>query len=492
MKILLGWFGHEANTFSRVKCSYEAFISQGSWEGQEILDVFRGTPSYIGGMIKRAEEDNIELIPSFAVENAAPTLSDECLNTICDKITHYVKKHLGEYQGVAFGLHGAGVSESCGDIETYTLRKIREIIGEEMPIVSTLDLHGNITQEMADNAYLFGIKENPHTDYATSGYEAMDTLIRTIKGEIKPVTDVELLPMLVPVIATESYREVTEYIKNYKKEHNLLDACFFPGFPYVDVKGACASIFVTSNGGAREHAKALAQYVWSKREMIVDTSADDAEQAVAKAKQWLAENETGICLINEYSDNPGGGAPGDGTGLISVLFKENIPDSAFAYMFDPEVAKQAAEAGVGAKITIDLGGKIEDAKYHGEPLHLEDVEVRCISNGNYLATTPLMKDIPLSYGLTVGLRYKNVDFTVASVTNQSYDDRPFFLGNIDFKQKRLIMLKSMQHFRAFFTPLVDKIITANPSGLTTQNIKFFDYKNLTRPIYPLDDNVDYK
>ncbi len=492
MKVLLGWFGHETNTFSRRKTDFELLISQGSWEGEEILNIFRGTPSYLGGMIKCADENGVELIPTFGVENAGPTVTDECLDYVCDILVKYAKEHLGEYQGICLGLHGAGCSETCDDIEAYTLKKLRDVVGWDIPITSTLDLHGNISQEMCDYVDgLFGIKENPHIDYLTSGYEAMSALISHIKGEIKIKTEVVPMPMLVPITVTKDYKEISDYILQYKKEHNLLDLAFFPGFPYSDTPITCASVFVTADGSQKEHAQKIAKYIWDRRDKVVNIDSFNAQEAVDHAIKYLEENDKGICLINEEADNPGAGTPGDGTDLIRAMFEANIEGSAFAYMYDPEVVAQAIEAGVGARIEIELGGKIEDAKFHGKPIHLKDVLVRSISDGKFIATTPLMKGIPGSFGPTVGLQYKNVQFVVASVQNQTYDDRAFFVGDIDFKQMRLIALKSSQHFKAFYSEHVDKIIPANPSGLSTRNLKLFTYDRIVRPMYPLDEDVTF-
>lgn len=492
MKVLLGWFGHETNTFSRRKTDFDLLVSQGSWEGDEILRTFRGTPSYLGGMIKCADEKGVELIPTFGVENAGPTVSDECLERVCDILVGYARKHLGEYQGICIGLHGAGCSETIDDIETYTVKKLREVVGWEMPITATLDLHGNVSQEMCDCINgLFGIKENPHVDYAISGYEAMDALIRTVNGEIDLKTEVVPLPMLVPITVTKDYQEITEFILDYKKKHGLLDLAFFPGFPYSDTPITGASVFVTGDGSQREHALKVARHIWDKRDHIVDIESIGALDAVGLAKRYLEENQTGLCLINEASDNPGGGTPGDGTDLIRAMFDADIENSAFAYIYDPEVVQQAIHAGVGAKIEIELGGKLEDPKYHGNPIHLKNVLVRTISNGSFVATTPLMKRIPGSFGPTVGLQHGNVRFVVASVQNQTYDDRAFFTGGIDFSQMRLIGLKSSQHFKAFYHDLVDKIIPANPPGLSTKDLKIFNYIHLGRFVYPIDEEVSF-
>ncbi|MCH4887889.1 M81 family metallopeptidase [Acidaminobacter sp. JC074] len=491
MKVLIGWFGHETNTFSRRKTDFDLLISQGCWYEKEIIDVFTGTPSYLGGMIKCANENNIELIPTFGVENAGPQLSDACVEKTLNILLSYVKDHLGEYDGICLGLHGAGVSESHDDLETYVLKRVRDIVGWEMPITVTLDLHGNISKGMCKHANgLFGIKENPHVDYETTGYEAMDALRRHINGEITVKTDVVPLPMLVPITVTKDYHEVNEFIKKYKKDNNLLDLAFFPGFPYSDTPITQASVFVTGDGDQIAHVKKVASYVWDNRELIVNIDALDANEAVEKASEFTKENG-GLCVINEEADNPGAGTPGDGTFLIESMIKANLEDSAFAYLYDPETVRRAHEAGVGELIDIELGGKIEEEEIHGKPLKLSGVQIRTLSDGNFIATTPLMKNIPGSFGPTAGLRYKNVDFVVASVQNQTYDDRAFVVGGIDISQKKVIGLKSSQHFKAFYKALSEKIIPANPMGLSTRNLNLFSYDTIVRPMYPIDENVEF-
>ena len=489
MKILIGWFGHETNTFSRRKTDFDLLISQGCWYEDEILKVFRDTPSYLGGMIKCADEHGIELIPTFGVENAGPTLSYACLEHATNILLDYMKKHHGEYDGICLGLHGAGCSENCNDIETYVLKKVRDLVGWDMPITVTLDLHGNISQGMCDHASgLFGIKENPHTDYATTGYEAMDALRRDLQGEVNVKSYVVPLPMLVPITVTKDYEAISDYIKAYKVEHKLLDLAFFPGFPYQDTNISSATVFVTGDGNQKHHAEHIANYIWERKEEVVNIDSLDAYEAIQEAVSYLNSSDTGLCIINEEADNPGAGTPGDGTYLLRALIEADIEGSAFAYLYDPEVVTIASNAGVGAKIDIQLGGKIEDESVHGAPLELNGVYVRSITTGEFIATTPLMKNIPGSFGPTAGLRYGNVDFVVASVQNQTYDDRAFTVGGIDISEKRLIALKSSQHFKAFYKDFADKIIPANPMGLSTRNLNLFEFKNIIRPMYPLDDH----
>lgn len=493
MRVLIGWFGHETNTFSRVKSDFDLLTSQGCWEGDEILEVFRGTPSYLGGMIRCADEKGIELIPTFGVENAGPTLTDECVDIVLGKILSYIRENMGRFDGICLGLHGAGCSETRDDLESYVLKAVREIVGYEIPITITLDLHGNVTEEMCREADgIFGIKENPHIDYDTTGYEAMDALLKAIKKEVRLQTNVVPLPMLVPITVTSDYKEVKEYLEEYRRKHNLLELAFFPGFPYSDTPVTNASVFVTTDGDPGDHAERMAEYIWENRGKIVNIESFSAEEAVAIAGEYISGNAGETCVINEESDNPGAGTPGDGTGLLKPMIEANIKDSAFGYIYDPEVVEKAFEAGVGARIDIHLGGKIEEEEMHGEPLYLKDVEVCTLSDGNFISTTPLMLGIPGSFGRTVGLKHRNVHMVVASVQNQTYDDRSFFVGGVDISQMRLLGVKSSQHFKAFFRDYADKIIPANPIGLSTRNLKLFKYKRTITPIYPLCEDVEFK
>lgn len=512
MHILIGWFGHESNTFSRNTTDLALLSAQGYWSGEEIFQAFKGTPSYFGGMMQAAEEygkDAVTLIPTLAVENAGPTLTDACVETVLTRLINAIKKHQNKLDGICLAMHGAGCSQSHNDVESYVLGKIREVVGEQLPITVPLDLHGNITPNMCRLATgLFGIKENPHTDYATTGYEAMRALIRHIKGEVNLHSEVVQMPLVVPLIATRegAYQNLSDEILAYKKMHGLLDLAFFPGFAYSDTPHSRASVFITADSHIQPkaqtklHAETVAKRIWEQRQQLFSLQSNDAQKAVEKAITALentAENRINSSLphadfivINEEADNPGAGTPGDGIHLLQAMINANLPQSAFAYIYDPETVQQAKQAGIGANINVKLGGKVEDEKYNGKPLALT-VTVAHLSDGQFIATTPLMRGIAGSFGETATLRCGHVEIVVASVQNQTYDDRPFVVGGIDIHQKRLLGIKSSQHFKAFYKPLAKAIFPANPAGLSTRNLALFDYRNLPRPVYPLDDDTSF-
>ena len=495
MRILIGWFGHETNTFSRRTTDFELLASQGFWKQKELISVFTGTPSYLGGMIRCANEHGVGLIPTLGVENAGPTMTDGCLGFVVEKLVSDIRKHKGRFDGICLALHGAGCSQSCSDIESYTLKAVRKVVGDDMPITITLDLHGNISENMCKLATgLFGIKENPHTDYEITGYEAMQAVIGAVEKKIKFKTALVKLPLLMPITHNQSgiYKSVTAYINQYKKDNGLLDAAFFPGFPYADHKDIEASVFVTADHQPEKHALHLSRYVWEKREQMYPEPAPDAAEAVKMAGDILKNRNDRLVVINEMSDNPGGGGPGDGTHLLRAMLEKNIEGSAFGYIYDPEAVQQAKAAGIGGTICVLLGGKLEDEKFHGKPVRIEKARICKLSEGNMVATTPLMSGIAGSLGDTATLEVGNLKIVVASVANQTYDDRPFFVGGIDIQQMKLLGLKSSQHFRAFYDKVATDIITADPIGIVTSNLSVFKYYHLKRPVYPLKQNAVFK
>lgn len=491
MKVLMGHFGHEANTFSSNKTSYEDYIAKGAFFGDEVLKIHSGKPTYSGGVIKAASEEGIELIPTVDHTTAAPTLSAECVDRMLEHILPVCKVHKDEIDGICFSLHGAGVSEQTDDLEGYVLEKLRAIVGPDMPITVSLDLHGNISQKMVDLSNgLFGIKKYPHVDKFDAGYLAMKTLTRILKGECKPETALVRLPILLPCGAGFTYGEpfvsMEKYFKDFCQENGLIDATFFHGFPYADVPSSSSSVVVVAENGAYEAARHLAKYVWDKRDFFSPEILSPA-QALDRSE---SVTEPGYIVINEVSDNPGGGAPGDGTHLLREMLRRNLPSSIFGYIFDPAAAAEIHKHKVGDHIDLKLGGKTE--KMHGEPLELKDVLICNLSNGDFIHTTPNRKGIPTSMKKSARIRVDNVDIVVGSVLNQTFDDRPFLITGADIEQYRYVGLKSSNHFRSFFQSRAAAIITADPPGLQTSDLSIFEYKKITRPIFPLDKDVRFE
>jgi len=484
MKVFIGRFGHECNTMSPLFAEYKDVLTSSEFcRGQAIIDNYEGTPEYLGGMIACARENNVELVPSISTEVAMPRLSTDCLNQCMSQILEDLEACKDEIDGICFILHGAGCAVGIDDLETYVLQEFRRVVGPDMPITVPLDLHGNLTQEMLPLAdAFFSIKEYPHTDYAECGYLAMKTLIDIIRTGRRPKMALVRIPMLPGSYCTldEPVLSINRRVAEAVREHNMIDATFMHGFVSSNLPFSGPTLLAVSYEDPTEIAKQLAQYVWEKRwEFVVECPKPTEAFAIAEAL-----DEPGYIVMNEPSDNPGGGAPGDGTFLLREMLERNLPGSAFVHIFDPEVAQLAIRSGVGSKISCLLGGKMDDI--HGDPIELRDAEVMAVSDGEMISNSPMMMGIVRNIGPTVMLRTGNVDIIVASAQRQTMDDQPFVICGTKAENYRYIGIKSNVHFKAFYKDHAVLIIRVYTPGHNNGDPHVM-YTNIQRPVFPLDE-----
>ncbi|PTX53947.1 metallopeptidase family M81 [Melghirimyces profundicolus] len=265
----------------------------------------------------------------------------------------------------------------------------------------------------------------------------------------------------------------------------LRKCTFFHGFPYTDTRDVGTSVLVMTNDDrslAVQVAKDVSQQIWNRKEQFYPSLPTPEEGILA-----LSVGESPV-LINETSDNPGAGTPGDGTYLLKAMVEANVENTCFAFIYDPEVVNQAHKVGVGSMIQVELGGKTDSR--HGNPLKLH-AYVKSLTDGRFIRSSPMGKGSSVNLGKTVRLQVNNLDVIVCSIRAQVMDEQIFLLHGLDIQQKKLIGLKSSHHFRAAFKPLVQKIITVDSPGLSTYRLDNFNYQNIRRPIFPLDPDAHY-
>jgi microcystin degradation protein MlrC len=508
-RIAIGQVSHETNTFSP-PTTLEMFKT-GHWDhGEAILARERGTRTYLGGMIDAAERLGITAVPTFSTTTEPwGTITREAYEAIVAELLRDIRAAM-PVDAVCLALHGAAIAEWHSDVESDVLAAVREAVGPEIPIAVTLDLHGNISPRMLRVATgLFGVHQYPHTDEYERGEEAIGFLLRVLRRDITPAMAIETLPLLIPASpsALEPVRSINASCHRWEHEHGMVDCAFFHGFSHTDLPDAGVTVVATAERDpalARRAARAVAEEIWARREAF-HAALPQAAEAVAEAVRLTkagngqrgrtaagtapADDAGGPVVINETSDNPGGGAPGDGTHLLRAMLDARLTDSVFGTMFDPEVADAAHRAGVGAEIRVRLGGKHD--RLHGAPLDLE-VYVRSLTDGRFRLTTPMGQGAPMDLGRMALLQCGGLGIVVASRRTQVLDREPFLLHGIDVTRCRIIGLKSSAHFRAGFTSIARAIVTADPPGITTANLFNLPYRRLRRPIYPFDADAVYR
>lgn len=170
------------------------------------------------------------------------------------------------------------------------------------------------------------------------------------------------------------------------------------------------------------------------------------------------------------------------------MIAANIPNSCFGFIFDPEVAKMAHKEGVGSLIQVELGGKTD--RLHGNPLKIS-AYVKSLSDGKFIQSSPMWNGSKVNLGRSARLLVGNVDIIVCSVNSQTFDEQIFLLHGIDVEKSSIVGLKSSHHFRAAFMPIAKEIITVDSPGLSSAKLSTFDFKNISRPIYPFDSILNH-
>jgi microcystin degradation protein MlrC len=497
-RLAIGGISHETNTFA-LPTALEDFRIDA---GEEIVAANAGVRSYTGGMLDAARRHGATVVPLIeASATPSGTIAASAFATMLDRLIAALRAAM-PVDAVALQLHGAGVAEGCDDIETATLQAVRRTVGPEVPVVATLDLHGNLAPEMLPPATaLFGVHLYPHTDSYERGVEAVDCIARTLAGEIRPVMALEVLPLLTPTSTSDldPVRAINERCWEWEKRPGLLDVAFFHGFAHTDILMAGASVLAVADGDAelaRTAARDVARHVWERRAEF-DPRYPDGPEAVRLAIA-AARELGGPIVINDTSDNPGGGTPGDGTHLLRALLAARPERTAFGFVWDPETAAQAHAAGVGGTIQVRLGGKTY--AMHGEPIEAL-AYVKCLTDGRFVLQTPMgrgrqtdlgrMARLVLHAQPSPSMATEGVDVLVSSVRSQVLDPEVFLLHGIDVARCDIVALKSSNHFRAGFSGVAKQIVTADTPGLTSCNLHSYPYRRVRRPIAPLDPEARY-
>jgi microcystin degradation protein MlrC len=489
MKIATGCIGHETNTFSNVISDLNKFKEMGIHEGETFFNVYRDTHSIGGAFIEVAEEKSFTLIPTIWNRVFAWGLvTDEALDYMLDKMLEGIKT-AGKIDGVLLQLHGAMVSESHQDAEAYILGKIRKLVGRKIPIITTLDLHANLskyTVEFAD--ILVGYDTYPHVDPYERGIEAANLMYRMVKGEINPFAVLEKPPLLTsPQVQKTSYfpmKAVYDLAHKIEEDCKVLNVTVLPGFPFSDIEYAGMDIIVTTDGDnalAEKYAKEISDYCWSiRRHFLADVV--PVEEAVRRA---ISAPE-GPIILADQADNPGGGAPADGTAILKELITQGAKNTVICLIRDPEAVAKAIEVGVGNSVTMKIGGKTDNL--HGESVEVTGY-VKLIADGKFKRKSVMGRGLVTDLGRTVVLDVDGIDIMLTEARVQPTDLEQYRAFGIAPTEKKIIVVKSAVHYRAVHEPIAKEIIEVDGPGIHGTRLSAFNYKNLKRPIFPLDSEL---
>ncbi len=487
MRILIAMMKHETNTFSPIPADLKRFEDWGVHFGDAARQAYEGTAMPMGAYIELAKSIGADIVTPVGAE-AMPSglVTAEAYNKLSDAILDEVRNGV---DAAMLDLHGAMVSEVTPDGEGTLLERIREI-DPDLPIAVTLDLHCNLTDKMMQNCTtLIGYKTYPHVDMYEVGMQIGQALLDSMDGKINPVMSWGNVPLLSQTLCQgtddEPMATLIKLCKEAEAEEGIIAATAFGGFALADIKQAGNSVIIVADG---DQAKAdmvrdrILGVAWERREDFIYKHAPLSEK-VAEAKAL----EDGPVILLDHADNCGSGATQDVMTVIAELHRQGLEDVAVGAVWDPEAVVQMQKAGIGNKITLKLGGKTDMPSIGevGEPLEITGT-VKVLSNGEWTVRGPMYTGVKVFMGATAVLDTGKMEIVIVSNHHEPWDQGVFTSVGIQPEFKKYVVLKSRIHYRAGFAKLAKHTLTLDGKGVTTSDNNLLEYKNVRRPIYPLD------
>jgi microcystin degradation protein MlrC len=486
VRFFIGMLAHETNTFSSIPTDRRQFEAHDLRYGGELLEAYRDTGTCLGGMIAAAGTHDIALAPSLAAAaSPAGRVTKEFYAEARDRLLADLRT-AGPLDGVLLDLHGAMVVDGLDDGEGDLLGAVRAAVGA-LPIAVTLDFHANVTPAMVEAATLLhGYKTYPHVDMDARGREATERLRDVVAGRLRPTVAFRQPPLLPPIAgqltARGPMRRLYDLADAMERRPGVISISIFAGFPLADIRDAGLSIYVATDGDqalADALADELVETAWTHRREFLH-SAVPVTEAVARA---LGARQRPVVLA-DIADNTGGGAGGDTTEILRELLRVGATETTVACIWDPEAAGACVAAGVGATLTLSVGGKVDPS--HGAPLSLTG-RVRSVSDGRFVYKGPMIRGLAGNLGPTAVLEVGGVKIVLITHRRQTLDPEMIRVVGIEPERERILVVKSTIHYRAAFEPLAREIIEVDAPGLSSSNLTRFAFTNVRRPIFPLDD-----
>lgn len=470
----------ETNTFSPITTGEGAFRETVYYEaGTAPVDapIAFAAPLYVANRRAAAEGWTVKqgLIAFAQPGSVTPRYVYESLR---DQLLADLREAMPVHM-VALGLHGGMVADGYDDCEGDLLARVRQIVGPQVPVGAELDPHCHLTDTMVRNAdILVCFKENPHTDVLERAEDLITLLARMMKGGIRPVRALydcgmfDFLNTRLPPM-----RGIVDDMLAREDGREVLSISVAHGFARADVPDMGSKVLVITDGQpelATRVAREFGERLWAQRGQSRPAFVL-LDQAIERA---LAVTH-GPIVLADAADNPGGGAPSDSTFIVKALLDRGIQDFAAALIWDPQAVAFAVDAGEGARLPMRIGGKACSSS--GPPLDLDVVVERIRTDGYQRlgkAAAPL--------GTAVAVRVGDAVLVLTTLRNQVFTTDVFTELGIDPTARRILVVKSSQHFRASFEPIAREIMVVSTPGVCDLDIGSFEYRRIQRPKWPFD------
>ncbi len=490
--IVVAGISHESASFNPARTELADFVKRPRTPRDQVLRDWARSHDTVSGYVEGARQYGLDLYPGLVCQ-ATPKgpVTAEAFETLSGELLESIRS-APRVDGVLLALHGALVVETFPHGDTELVRRVREAVGPQTPVVVTHDFHANVTPEIvALSTALITFKENPHIDTHERGIQAARIMAATLSGKVKPVQVVAKPPMVYNIVFQYTKRPpllpITEESRRLEQDPRFLAVSVSGGYQYADVPYMGPSVVVVTDNDralAEREARRLSDMLWATRDQIV-LRLPDAAAAVRQAR----ENNRFPVALMDLGDNIGGGSAGDGTTLLGELLRQKAAGWVVT-LADPAAVQAAMRAGIGGAFDMEVGGKTD--QLHGPPVRVRG-RVKSLHEGKYLETE-------VRHG---GGRYFDLGHAaVIQVEGSTPDDQNLLLlttrrsspnslhqlisVGIYPERQKILTVKGAVAPRAAYEPIAARIIEVDTPGVTSVNPARFTYKLVRRPLFGLE------
>ena len=487
MRVVTGAISHETSTFTTVATTWENYEEHfGYLRGQKIIETFRNTNTPIGGFIEGAEAHGFELIPTLFAE---PHPSGPTPRDIFDKVLNELLQGIAAalpIDGVLLQLHGAMVAEEIDDGEGHILEAIRKLVGQDVPVLVQLDIHSNVSVRMIQEAdVLIGRDTYPEVDQAARGRECADVLERILNQGLRPTMALHPIPLVWgqnQVTAHSPMKEAIEELHRIEARPGVVCGSIATCFPLADIPDMGASVYIVTDDDpalAQACADELGAWIFERRADWYSHTPSTREALIL-----AEENAKFPVIFSDRSDNPGGGSPGDSTGMLRAFIEAGLDEACLLYIVDPDAIARCQEAGVGTSLELRVGGK--SSPLQGTPVEMT-AEVVALSDGRFRYKGPFWAGMEGNMGPSAHIQAGGIHVILVTQREQPFDTAFSRTLDLDPRQMRYIGVKSATHFRSGFEFWAGAIYAVSEPSVHNPAGTKLAFHNLDRKLYPLDD-----
>ncbi|MFM8570313.1 MAG: M81 family metallopeptidase [Pirellula sp.] len=477
---------HESNTFIESPTTSERFAQDIVLFGDDLIDRFAGSHHEIGGFIQGLRGSEIVPIGAYRATPAG-AIPEDTFERIVEDLLDRTERIL-PLDGLLIAVHGAAVAEHARDADGNFLSRVRELVGQDLPIVATLDPHANLSAQMvAACDAMTAYRTNPHLDQHARGLEAAEILLKILDHQIIPALCAEFLPLVINIERQSTdephLKRIYQIADRQLENPKVISNSILLGFPYADVQEMGSAVLVVTDNDpvlARSMAKELYDAIWDSRDSMqgVLISVDRALDRVE------TETDKRFCLL-DMGDNVGGGSAADGTCIAKSLSQRRIGPS-FVCIYDPQSVRECQEHNVGDELRLCIGGKTDHQ--HGTPWECA-VAIKSFHEGKFTEDRPRHGGITaFDQGPSVVVELREAPITVLLTSRRMV---PFSLNqlsscDLDPRSFRVLVAKGVHAPLAAYREVCDAFLRVNTPGSTCADLFELNYRNRRKPLFPFE------